>query len=87
MTDHLADVDLRQPAYMCKPCPRTSVNHVSGLDTHGAREQELLSYRANRGKSRCAFEVLGRYAKDSRDNGTRLGSPGVPVSSDVRGAG
>ena len=35
MTDHLADVDLRHPAYMCKPCPRTSVNHVSGLDTRG----------------------------------------------------
>ena len=40
MTDHLADVDLRQPAQMCKPCPRTSVNQVSGLDIPQERDQD-----------------------------------------------
>ena len=28
---------LRQPAHMCKPCPRTYVDHVSGLDTPQGR--------------------------------------------------
>ena len=47
LTDQLANIDLRNPAQMLRPCLRTSVNHVSGLDTQREREEERPQIRGS----------------------------------------
>ena len=73
---------------MCKPCPRTSVNHVSGLDTQREREQEPPNFEA-RGlrRSRCGLggwlglgfglldldQVAAGVVEDGGDDGAEVG--------------
>ena len=56
LTDQLATVDLRKPAQVCKPCPRTPVNHLSGLDTLAPWESEASRRYAR--VSRGRMQVL-----------------------------
>lgn len=47
MTNHLATIDRRKPDRVCKPCPRTSVNHVSDPDIPGRGVRAATRSKSN----------------------------------------